>query len=94
MKNTWMSLAMMIGTYLAGIVSFWLIEGRQYVTRADVQTMLDREAPYARDRELILLRLEDTQAWRNQLTNAIRENTDAITELKVTLAGLQAGERR
>ena len=75
----------LVGAVLT-MAGFWLMIGRDYVTRSEVSEMIVNEAPYNADRAMILQTMTETKTTNEQLRDAIQNNTEVIVELKTILA--------
>lgn len=75
------------------MVSFWMVEARHYTTRDETVEMIKMhifQSPYTQDKSLIfdsLSNLKELQRLNNEnLVKALKENTDAINQLKISIA--------
>ena len=59
MKDAWRSVAFASISCLSLMVGFWLVEARDYVSRAEVTEMIKTQSPYVADRQLILTGMEN-----------------------------------
>ena len=82
MSNTWKTLAMSALSCLVLMVGFWLVEAKNYVSRADVSKMIQTESPYLLDRQLVLKSIQD-------INEALKQNTKVISELSTEIARLR-----
>jgi hypothetical protein len=64
-----------LATCIAAMLGFWLVEGRDYVTRDQVAQIVTAKAPT----------IDSHYQSQKMLTEAITENTTAIVELRVNL---------
>ena len=82
MSDIWKTVAISATSCVVLMVSFWLIEMKDYVTRAETSTMIQTQSPYLADRQLVLKSLND-------MTETIRKNTEVISELNLEIARLR-----
>lgn len=83
MKDAWRSIAVAAVSCLTLMIGFWLVEAREYVSRAEVSEMIKTQSPYVADRQLILSGMEN-------LSRTLEENNKAINGLNVEIARLRA----
>jgi hypothetical protein len=83
MKDGWRSIAVGSISCLTLMVGFWLVEAREYVSRAEVSELIKTQSPYVADRQLILAGMEN-------LSETLEENNKAINSLNVEIARLRA----
>lgn len=83
MKDGWRSIAVGSISCLTLMVGFWLVEAREYVSRAEVGELIKTQSPYVADRQLILAGMEN-------LSETLEENNKAINSLNVEIARLRA----
>lgn len=71
------------------MVSFWMIEARYYITREEASEMIKIQifqSPYSQDKNLIFDSLNNQKINNDNLVKALKENTDAINQLRVNVA--------
>jgi len=71
------------------MVSFWMIEARYYITREETSEMIKTQifqSPYSQDKNLIFDSLNNQKINNDNLVKALKENTDAINQLRVNVA--------
>ena len=83
MKDAWRSIAVAAVSCLTLMIGFWLVEAREYVSRAEVTELIKTQSPYVADRQLILSGMEN-------LSRTLEENNKAINGLNVEIARLRA----
>tara|TARA_R100000808_G_C2064375_1_gene94477 strand:- start:322 stop:594 length:273 start_codon:yes stop_codon:yes gene_type:complete len=83
MKDAWRSIAVAAVSCLTLMIGFWLVEAREYVSRAEVSEMIKTQSPYVADRQLILSGMEN-------LSRTLEDNNKAINSLNVEIARLRA----
>ena len=83
MKDAWRSVAFASISCLSLMVGFWLVESKDYVSRAEVSEMIKTQSPYVADRQLILSGMEN-------LSRTLEDNNKAINSLNVEIARLRA----
>jgi phage tail tape-measure protein len=69
-------------TWLAAMVGFWLMVGREYPTRSEVSGMISTEAPYNEDRAMVMKQLTDN-------TEVTKSLTEAVVALRITIGRLE-----
>ena len=82
MRDVWKTLAISATSCVVLMVSFWLVEIKDYVTRAEASEMIQTQSPYLVDRQLVLKSLDD-------MNEALRNNTQVISELNLEIARLR-----
>ena len=82
MKDIWKTLAISAVSCVILMTSFWLIEVKDYVTRAEASEMIQTQSPYLVDRQLVLKSLND-------MNEALRKNTEVISKLNLEIARLR-----
>ena len=82
MSDIWKTVAISATSCVVLMVSFWLVEMKDYVTRAEASNMIQTQSPYLADRQLVLKSLND-------MTETIRKNTEVISELNLEIARLR-----
>jgi hypothetical protein len=80
-SDTWRQAVVTLATVVIAMAGFWMIEGREFVTRVEVAGIVQAESPYLPDRAMIQSRLADS-------VEATRALTKAVSNLEVTLARL------
>ena len=73
---------------VVAMIGFWMLEGREMVTRGDVASMLNTETPYIADRKLIFDAIAARRRYHDTLASAIQANTTAVADLRVVIAEL------
>jgi hypothetical protein len=79
----WQQVATSLVAVVVSMLGFWLVEGREYVTRAEVSEMIAKESPYIRDRNMVLDRLSEMVEINRQLARAIQDLRVEISELRI-----------
>ena len=74
MKDIWKTLAISSLSCVVLMVSFWLVEVKDYVTRVEASQMIQTQSPYLVDKQVVLKSLND-------MTESLRKNTEVISEL-------------
>jgi uncharacterized small protein (DUF1192 family) len=82
-NDTWKTIATTAIGCVVLMVSFWMVESKNYITRAEAVDMIKSLAPYNEDRQLI------SQSLSN-LYDAMKSNTEVIAELRIEIARLRA----
>ena len=82
MRDIWKTLAISATSCVVLMVSFWLVEMKDYVTRTEASEMIQTQSPYLVDRQLVLKSLND-------MNEALRNNTQVISELNLEIARLR-----
>lgn len=75
------------------MVAFWMVEARHYVTREEAYRIAEqsqRDNPYLKDREILMRAVQDISQTREQLTELVKQSTEATNALKVEIAILNA----
>ena len=70
-KSTVTQVAMTLAAVVTAMVTFWLVEGREYVTRAETSDIVSKESPYIADRALILESMARSESTNEKLATAI-----------------------
>lgn len=71
------------------MVSFWMVEARHYTTRDETVEMIKMhifQSPYTQDKNLIFDSINTQKVNNDNLVKALKENTDAINQLKISIA--------
>ena len=82
MKDIWKTLAISSLSCVVLMVSFWLVEVKDYVTRVEASQMIQTQSPYLADKQVVLKSLND-------MTESLRKNTEVISELNLEIARLR-----
>ena len=82
MKDIWKTLAISSLSCVVLMVSFWLVEIKDYVTRVEAAQMIQTQSPYLVDKQVVLKSLND-------MTESLRKNTEVISELNLEIARLR-----
>jgi len=82
MKDIWKTVAISAVSCVVLMVSFWLVEVKDYVTRAETSQMIQTQSPYLVDKQVVLKSLND-------MSEALRKNTEVISELNLEIARLR-----
>lgn len=69
-------------TIILTMTGFWLMEGRNYITRDEAARMIDNENKIIKQ---ILIQQQDNE---ERLGNILERNTEAIQQLKIEMATL------
>lgn len=89
-------------TVVLSMTGFWMMIGREYVTRAETAVLIEQYAtdpdevlklievsgPYNQDRALIMQTLNDNKEASKDLRTAIDNNTRALVKLEAILETL------
>lgn len=70
------------------MVGFWVMIGKNMVTRSEVLSMIETSSPYNQDRQFIMERLAANKETQAALANALQKNTEVMNELKIQIAML------
>lgn len=73
------------------MISFWLLEARHYITRDEVAIMVTQSelsSKYNQDRAVIFDSLNTQKQNNDKLVIALKECTDAVTQLRISMAVL------
>jgi hypothetical protein len=81
-KDTWKTAAVTAISCVIMMLSFWLSQARNYVTRDEVSGMIQTESPYLVDKQLVLQNIND-------MKQVLKDNTQVISELNVEIARLR-----
>jgi hypothetical protein len=82
---------------IVSMISFWLISVQHYVKREDVEKMID-DTNLTRDEvqdmieesnKVVNLEIKHLIQARDQFTEALKDNTNAINELKLAIVELK-----
>jgi hypothetical protein len=79
---------MVIGVLLSAAISFnvWAVSSvYDRPTHAEVKELIDQRSPYARDRAMILMAIDDAAKNYSELKSAIQKQTAAVVELRTVL---------
>ena len=79
----------LLGIVLA-MAGFWMMIGREYVTRAEVVELMETTGPYVRDKGLLMHELTRSIASNKDLKSAIDKNTGAINSLEKQMVLMQS----
>lgn len=71
-------------TVILTMVGFWLMEGREFVTRNEALELIQTE------NKIILERMDARDRNEQRLENVLEKNTEAIQQLKVQIATLNS----
>lgn len=71
-------------TVILTMVGFWLMEGREFVTRNEALELIQTE------NKIILERMDARDKNEQRLENVLEKNTEAIQQLKVQIATLNS----
>jgi len=77
----WISLAIVL-------IGIWVSIGRNLVTKAEVEKMIQCLSPYNVDKQFIYERLDMNKEMQEQFADALQRNTEVMTDLKVQIATL------
>ena len=77
----WISLAIVM-------LGIWISIGRNLVTKAEVEKMIQCLSPYNIDKQFIYERLDMNKEMQEQIADALKRNTEVMTDLKVQIATL------
>ena len=80
--SVWQQVTTSLVAVVLAMLAFWLVEGREYVTRAEASEMIAKESPYIRDRNMVLDRLGEMVEINRQLAQAIQDLRVEISELR------------
>lgn len=101
MSELWKQASVTLLSVVLAMSGFWLMIGREFVTRGEVSKMIVVESPYVNDRQVIFARLDSVSETlvnnqqqlrdsQRELTDAIRQNTSVINDLRVVIGQLQS----
>ena len=82
MRDIWKTLAISATSCVVLMVSFWLIEMKDYVTRDQASQMIQTQSHYLVDKQVVLKSLND-------MNEVLRKNTEVISELNLEIARLR-----
>ena len=83
MKDSWRTVAIASISCITLMMGFWLVESKDYISRAAASEMIRVESPYTADRQLVLKNLDS-------INQKLEENNKLINELNVEIARLRA----
>ena len=83
MKDSWRTIAIASISCITLMLGFWLVESKNYISRADASEMIQLESPYTVDRQLVLKNLDS-------INQKLEENNKLINVLNVEIARLRA----
>ena len=81
-KDNWKTAAVTATSCVIMMVSFWLVQAKDYVTRSQVSDMIQTESPYLVDKQLVLENI-------NEMKEVLRKNTEVISQLNLEIARLR-----
>lgn len=90
METFWQHLANTAFTLVVTLVTFWATVIRKMVTKEEVCEMIETRSPYSQDRQFIMERLAANKEIQKELSEALKQNSEVMTELKVQIASLGA----
>ena len=82
-KDNWKTAAVTATSCVIMMVSFWLVQAKDYVTRNEVSDMIQTESPYLVDKQLVLQNIND-------MKNVLKDNTQVISQLNIEIARLRS----
>lgn len=82
-KDNWKTAAVTATSCVIMMVSFWLIQAKDYVTRNEVSDMIQTESPYLVDKQLVLQNIND-------MKEVLKDNTQVISQLNIEIARLRS----
>lgn len=82
LAQLWQQVATSLVAVVVAMLGFWLVEGREYVTRLQVREMISLESPYVQDRNMVLDRLAEAATVNRELTAAINDLRVELSELR------------
>lgn len=80
MKDILKEVVVVFITIILTMAGYWLMIGREFVTRAEAAGMVQD------NQKVFQLQIDVLTEQRKDITSALKENTIAINELRVTLA--------
>lgn len=79
----------MIGTILLTIIismaGFWLMIGREYITRAEATRLINVHSPYVKDKKFIMEKITDMNVTNQKLIQVMDDLRIEIAALRQTL---------
>ena len=81
-KDNWKTAAVTATSCVIMMVSFWLVQAKDYVTRNEVSDMIQTESPYLVDKQLVLQNIND-------MKEVLKDNTQVISQLNIEIARLR-----
>lgn len=82
MKNTILAA---LATAVVAMTGFWLVSGREYISRSEAAIMIETQSPYIKDQSLILSRLKELVEVNKELQKTVADLKTEVAELKVIL---------
>tara|TARA_A100001515_G_scaffold128207_1_gene114323 strand:- start:4171 stop:4446 length:276 start_codon:yes stop_codon:yes gene_type:complete len=82
-KDNWKTAAVTATSCVIMMVSFWLVQAKDYVTRNEVSDMIQTESPYLVDKQLVLQNIND-------MKEVLKDNTQVISQLNIEIARLRS----
>ena len=86
----WQHLANTAFTLVVTLITFWATVIRKMVTKEEVCEMIETRSPYAQDRQYIMERLAANKEIQKELSEALKHNSEVMTELKIQIGSLGA----
>ena len=80
-----------MASVIIALIGFWTTFVRNLVNKKEVEEMIAAQSQggqYAKDRNFIMERLNDSKEATNILFRALEKNTEVMTELKINIATL------
>jgi hypothetical protein len=84
--NFWQSLATTVLGIVVTLIGFWATVVRHMATRQEVCDLIKNSSPYTRDRQYIMERLAINKEMQEELSNALKHNSEVMNDLKVQIA--------
>ena len=85
-SNFWQVLATTLGGIIVTLIIFWAGVVRHMATRQEVCDLIKNSSPYTRDRQYIMERLAINKEMQEELSNALKHNSEVMNDLKVQIA--------
>jgi F0F1-type ATP synthase membrane subunit b/b' len=80
MKDIIKEVMVILITIILTMAGFWLMIGRDYITRSEAQLMIED------NQKVIQNELSNLSKSREELSDVLKDNTNAITELRIAIA--------
>lgn len=88
LNELWKDIAIGAVTLIVAMLSFWLVDSRNYVKASDVTEIIKVQSPYNNDKELIKQAIIDFKEYQKEMKTLMEKQNETLNDMKEQIAVL------
>lgn len=81
----WRSVSISAATIIVSMLGWWVMQGKDLVTRQEVKVMISTEGPYVKDQVFIMSKLSDNSKINEEVAKTLGSIKVELERLRITL---------